>query len=84
MLKMVGSKTWALMMEEKNKAIHESIELKSKLDKKAREIEKLNKTIEDLKLEVEEEKEKYKKYVKNMRKKNNAAAKKWLNGYPDE
>ena len=34
--------------------------------------------------ELEESKEKYKKYMKQQQKKTTQAAKKWLNGYPDE
>jgi hypothetical protein len=40
--------------------------------------------IKELEKQVEEEKAKYKKYMKQVQKKSNSAAKKWLNGYPDE
>lgn len=61
---------------------------KSNLTKQIKEQEKM---LEDLMNEnakllemVEEEKEKYKKYVKQIRAKKNESTKKWLNGYPDE
>lgn len=61
---------------------------KSNLRKQIKEQEKM---MEDLVNEnakllemIEEEKEKYKKYVKQIRAKKNESTKKWLNGYPDE
>lgn len=60
------------------------LHLQKEVEKRDKEIEKLLKKMDEVKLEVEEEKAKYKKYAKQMQTKTKSAAKKWLNGYPDE
>jgi predicted nucleic acid-binding Zn-ribbon protein len=70
---------------------HEMAELKkvkkdqfNYIDLLEQKVQELHDTIIKLREELEEEKDKYKKYMKQIRKKSNEAAKKWLNGYPDE
>lgn len=81
---MLKKDTYATMVSEAKARTHELIYTQSQLDKKEKEIEGLKEEIENLHLQLEEEKEKYKKYATHMRTKKNESAKKWLNGYPDE
>ena len=72
------------MVNDIKELTHDLIYSKSQLDKKDKEIQALKDEIVEWQQKIEEEKEKYKKYAKQVRTKNNEAAKKWLNGYPDE
>jgi predicted nucleic acid-binding Zn-ribbon protein len=84
MPKFVKNSTYEKLLDDVNKESYEIVNLRRKLDESNRKLEGLEKEVNDLKVLLEEEKEKYQKYAKNLRAKKNEAAKKWLNGYPDE
>jgi predicted nucleic acid-binding Zn-ribbon protein len=84
MPKFVKNSTYEKLLDDVNKESYELVNLRLKLDESNRKLEALEKEVEDLKVLLEEEKEKYQKYAKNLRAKKNEAARKWLNGYPDE
>ena len=67
-----------------NQAIKESGEAKTEANKLALQLDLCQEQLVKTEAELEDTKDKYKKYMKQAQKKQNQAAKKWLNGYPDE
>lgn len=92
MLKLVNTKKVTIVntqfheafQKEYDEAKQRNRELLAYIEQLEDKIQDMHHQISALSKQVEEEKDKYKKYVKQMRQKNNETAKKWLNGYPDE
>ena len=84
MLKILSSAKYEHLVSAHNKLSKEVSEAKQEANKLALQLELCQEQLVKTEEELEETKEKYKKYMKNQQKKTNQAAKKWLNGYPDE
>lgn len=84
MLKIISSAKYEHLVSRYNQALKESGEAKTEANKLALQLDLCQEQLAKMEVELEETKEKYKKYMKQTQKKQNEAAKKWLNGYPDE
>jgi regulator of replication initiation timing len=84
MLKIVNSKKYQHLVSLYNSQLPQIGDLKTQVSKLKLQLDMANEEREKLSIELEEQKEKYKKYMKSVQKTNSQAAKKWLNGYPDE
>lgn len=84
MLKIISSAKYEHLVSRYNQALKESGEAKTESNKLALQLDLCQEQLAKMEVELEETKEKYKKYMKQTQKKQNEAAKKWLNGYPDE
>ena len=67
-----------------NQSIKEVSSAKAEANKLALQLEICQEQLGKTEEELEDTKEKYKKYMKQAQKIQSQAAKKWLNGYPDE
>ena len=67
-----------------NQLIKELSSAKAESNKLALQLELCQEQLGKTEAELEDTKDKYKKYMKQAQKKQSQAAKKWLNGYPDE
>lgn len=84
MLKIMSYTKYKKLVEGNQTHEREKGNLYKRLKEQESTIQELIEENEKLLSLIEEEKEKYKKYVKQMRTKKTNATKKWLNGYPDE
>lgn len=84
MLKIISSAKYEHLVSAHNKLLKEASEAKAESNKLALQLELCQEQLGKTEAELEDTKEKYKKYMKQAQKKQNQAAKKWLNGYPDE
>lgn len=84
MLKIVNSKKYQHLVSLYNNQLPQISDLKTQVSKLELQLKMAIEDRDKLSVELEEQKEKYKKYMKSVQKKSSQAAKKWLNGYPDE
>ena len=84
MLKIMRKKTYEDIMKRKKELMTSVETYELEYEKMKKKLNEALEKIEMLSVVLEEEKDKYKTYMKQVRKQNTDSAKKWLNGYPDE
>jgi F0F1-type ATP synthase membrane subunit b/b' len=84
MLRIITKAKMEHLVSRYNQSIKEVSSAKAEANKLALQLEICQEQLGKTEAELEDTKDKYKKYMKQAQKSQSQAAKKWLNGYPDE